>query len=243
MGERADAPEQIFADESTGSVTTRPACGEIRVQVHAYTASVMMVRSIQAALPFVLAMAVAALAQNPSSPAAPAQSVTAGSPPAAAAPPRIENQASFTVVGVTVRTNNTAEAGGQGKIPELWQGAMQNGTLEQIPNKSGDALIVVYSDYASDHTGDYNYTLGYQVTSADKIPEGMVARTIPAGKYAVLDSAQGPPQEVIGALWQRINSMTPQQLGGERAYKDDFETYADVTSWNDMHMTAHIGLK
>jgi len=147
------------------------------------------------------------------------------------------------VVGVTVRTNNAAEAGGQGKIPDLWQGAMQNGTLEQIPNKAGDDLIVVYSDYASDHTGDYNYTLGYKVTAVDKVPDGMVARTIHAGKYAIFDSQQGAPQEVIPALWQRINSMTPQQMGAARAYQTDFETYAQVTDWNDMQMTAHIGLK
>lgn len=208
--------------------------------------SVTFARSAKASLPLGLAFAAAALAQNPSSPpTAPAPTPSASAAPVstAPAPPKIEDQPSFTVVGVTVRTNNAAEAGGQGKIPQLWEGVMQNGTLEQIPNKDGDALVVVYSDYASDHTGDYNYTLGYKVTSADKIPEGMVARTIRAGKYAVLNSEQGPPQQVIGALWQRINSMTPQQLGGTRAYQTDFETYADVTNWNDMHMTAHIGLK
>ena len=37
--------------------------------------------------------------------------------------------------------------------------------------------------------------------------------------------------------------MTPQQLGGTRAYQTDFETYDQVTNWNDMHMTVHIGLK
>ena len=201
-------------------------------------------RSAITSFSLALVFAAAALAQNPSSsPTAPAQTPSAPATSAAPAAPKIEDQASFTVVGVTVRTNNATEAGQQGKIPQLWESVMQNGTLEQIPNKDGDALVVVYSDYASDNTGDYNYTLGYKVTSADKIPDGMVARTIHAGKYAALNSDQGPPQEVIGALWQRINSMTPQQLGGTRAYQTDFETYDQVTNWNDMHMTAHIGLK
>jgi len=193
-----------------------------------------------------LAFAAVALGQNLSpAQSAPAQTPSAGapSPPAASAPPKIDDQASFIVVGVTVRTNNAAEASQEGKIPQLWQGVMQNGTLEQIPNKAGDALVVVYSGYASDHTGDYDYTLGYKVTSADKVPQGMVARTIPAGKYAVLNSAEGPPQEVIPALWQHINSMTPEQLGGARAYQADFETYDQVTNWNDMQMAVHIGLK
>ncbi len=203
--------------------------------------SITLSRRATLSLPLALAFAAVALAQNPSSSqTAPAQTPSAASAPAA---PKIDDQPSFIVVGVTVRTNNATEAGGEGKIPQMWQSVMQNGTLEQIPNRDGDALVVVYSDYASDHTGDYNYTLGYKVTSADKIPEGMVARTIHPGKYAVLDSDQGPPQQVIGALWQRINSMTPQQLGGTRAYQSDFETYDQVTNWTDMHMTAHIGLR
>ena len=37
--------------------------------------------------------------------------------------------------------------------------------------------------------------------------------------------------------------MTPQQLGGTRAFQTDFETYGAITDWNDMHMTAHLGLK
>lgn len=209
----------------------------------------LTVRFSRSVLPLSLALtfAAAALAQNPATPAqAPAQA-PAAAPASTAAPapaaPKIDDQATFTVVGVTVRTNNAKEAGGQGQIPQLWEGAMQNGTLEQVPNKVGDGLIVVYSDYASDNTGDYNYTLGYKVTSADKIPDGMVAKTVHAGKYALVTSDQGAPQEVIPALWQRINSMTPQQLGGTRAYQTDFETYGDVTDFNNMQVTAHLGLK
>jgi predicted transcriptional regulator YdeE len=175
-------------------------------------------------------------AQKPASPASP---VT----PAAPAAPKIEDQASFTVVGVTVRTNNAKEAGGQGEIPQLWENAMQNGTLDQVQNKADDGLMVVYSDYASDNTGDYNYTLGYKVTSADKIPTGMVAKTVHAGKYSLLTSEQGAPQEVIPALWMRINSATPEQMGGARAYQTDFETYGNVVDFNNMQVTAHIGLK
>jgi predicted transcriptional regulator YdeE len=203
--------------------------------------SIAIARPAKISFALLLAVAATAPAQNPSS----AQTASAQTPSTAPAPaaPKIEDQASFIVVGVTVRTNNAAEASQQGKIPQMWEGVMQNGTLEQIPNQASDALVVVYSDYASDHTGDYNYTLGYKVTSADKVPAGMVARTIVAGKYASLTSDQGPPQQVIPALWQRINSMTPQQLGGTRAYQTDFETYSDVTDWTNMQMTAHLGLK
>ncbi len=176
---------------------------------------------------------------------------TAGTPapapaplPAAAAPAiQDQQQDSFTVVGLTVRTTNEKEAGGQGLIPQLWQSAMDGEKLSQVPNRISDDLVVVYSDYASDHTGEYNYTLGVRVSSADKLPEGFVARKIQAGKYAVIQSDQGPPQEVIPALWQKINQMSPQQLGGARAYQTDFETYPDTADWGSIQMTVHIGLK
>jgi predicted transcriptional regulator YdeE len=195
-----------------------------------------------------LALAPAGLQQQTTTPPTPAPAATSTPAPApvpasTASPVKVENQDSFTVVGVTVRTNNAAEASGQGKIPDLWQNAIMNGTLEQIPNKVGDGMVVVYSDYASDNSGDFNYTLGVRVTSADKIPDGMVKRTVVAGKYATVQSAQGVPQEVIPALWQRIAQMTPQEMGGARAYQTDFEIYAPITDPGSMQTTAHIGLK
>ncbi|HKO11959.1 MAG TPA: GyrI-like domain-containing protein [Acidobacteriaceae bacterium] len=180
--------------------------------------------------------------QPPSAPAAPA-ATPATAPAATATVPKIENQESFTVVGVTVRTNNAAEAGGQGQIPGVWQNAMSTGQLEQIPNRVGEGYVVVYSDFASDHGGEFNYTLGVRVSSADNVPADMVKRTVAAGKYAIFQSEQGAPQEVIPALWQHINSLSPEQMGGQRAYQTDFETYGAFTDPGSMQMTAHIGLK
>jgi predicted transcriptional regulator YdeE len=195
----------------------------------------MFFATLRSSLPLLLVVGVPALAQ------------TSGTsiPKAPAATPAVQDQQqdSFTVVGLTVRTTNDKEAGGQGLIPQLWQSVMEGDKLSQVPNSVSDDLIVVYSDYASDHTGEYNYTLGVRVSSADKVPEGFVVRKIQAGKYAVIQSDQGPPQEVIPALWQKINQMTPQQMGGVRAYQTDFETYPDITDWGNVQMTAHIGLK
>ncbi len=180
----------------------------------------------------------ALLAQTAPPPPAPA------SPAAAtAAAPRVDHQDSFTVVCLTVRTNNEAEAGGQGKIPPLWEHAIEGNVFDPIPNRIGTSFVVVYSDYAGDFTGDYNYTLGVRVSSADKLPDGFVTRTIHAGQYAVISSETGPPQQVIPTLWRRINSMTPQDLGGTRAYQTDFETYANFTDPGSMQVDAHIGLK
>jgi predicted transcriptional regulator YdeE len=172
-----------------------------------------------------------------------AQTSVAPASPAATPAVQDQQQDGFTIVGLTVRTTNDKEAGGQGEIPELWQGVMQGDKLSQVPNRVSDDLVVVYSDYASGSTGEYNYTLGVRVSSADKVPDGFVARKIQGGKYAVIHSEEGPPQQVIPALWQKISQMNPQQLGGQRAYRTDFETYPDITDWGSIQMTAHIGLK
>lgn len=195
----------------------------------------MFSANLRYAFPILLALGLPAFAQT-SGAAAPAA-------PSAPSAVQSQQQDSFTIVGLTVRTTNDKEAGGQGLIPQLWESALNGDKLSQIPNQVSDSLVVVYSDYASGSSGEYSYTLGVRVSSADKIPDGFVARKIQAGKYAVIQSSQGPPQEVIPALWQKINQMTPQQLGGARAYQTDFETYPDIADWGNVQMTAHIGLK
>lgn len=205
---------------------------------------------ISAASKFALVSALvcvpAGFAQQQATPApaatpTPAPAATPAPAPSTGSPVKVENQDTFTIIGVTVRTSRDAEAGGQGKIPELWQDAFTNGTLDQVPNKVGDGLVVVYSDYTP--AGEYNYTLGVKVSSADKVPDGMVKRVIPAGKYAVVQSEMGAPQDVIPAMWARIGKMTPQEMGGDRAYQTDFETYPAITDFSNMQSTAHLGLK
>jgi len=169
--------------------------------------------------------------------------VAQAAPAPAGSPAKVETQLSFTVVGVTVRTTNAAEAGGQGQIPQLWQRVMSANLLDQIPNRAGSDIVVVYSDYASDNNGPYNYTLGVPVLAVGKLPDGFVSRTIRAGRYAVFTSDQGPPEQVVPALWMRINRLTPAQLGGTRAYVSDFEIYPSNSGPDSLQMTAHVGLE
>ncbi len=62
--------------------------------------------------------------------------------------------------GFLVRTNNAAEASGESKIGPLWQRFMQEKLVDQIPNRADESFTVVYSNYASDETGTYDYLLG-----------------------------------------------------------------------------------
>lgn len=147
------------------------------------------------------------------------------------------------MIGLTARTTNAAEASGHGHISTLWQRLFQSGALERIPNRVGGDIAVVYSDYASDQNGEYDYTVGARVSSAGKVPEGMVMRVVPAGRYAAVQSKEGMPQETVPKLWKRIWAMTPQELGGVRAFRVDFETYPPESDPGKTRMTAHLGLK
>ena len=153
-------------------------------------------------------------------------------------------QEAFYVAGYSVRTNNAKEARGQGEIGKLWQRFFQENLDAAIPNRTDSALTVVYSDYASDEKGDYTYTLGARVSSVDHLPAGLTYRKVAAGNYAVLTTDTGPLVEVVQAEWKKIWAMTPQGLGGKRAFLTDYEIY-DQRSADPQHaqVEIHIGLR
>lgn len=156
---------------------------------------------------------------------------------------KVEEDKSFSVIGLAVRTNNNAEATGQGEIPRLWQRFVQQGTAANIPNRADQNLLAVYTDYESDQNGEYTYLIGSRVTSTANVPAGLTLKEIPAGNYAVLESDKGPTQVVIPKIWQQIWSMLPKDLGGQRAFQADYEIYPPSFDPQNVQVTLHIGLK
>ena len=149
----------------------------------------------------------------------------------------------FYVAGYLVRTNNADEAAGKSKIGPLWQRFMQQNLAATIPNRTDAALTVVYSHYATDEKGDYDYLLGARVSSVDNLPEGMTSRRVEPGDYAVIPTERGPMPGVLQAAWARIWKMTPEGLGGRRAFVTDYEVYDQRSA--DPHnaqVEIHIGL-
>lgn len=156
---------------------------------------------------------------------------------------RVEQQEAFTMVGISVRTSNDKERQ-ESQIGKQWARLMGENLLASIPNKADRNIVAVYTDYASDANGDYTYVLGARVTQADQVPAGMVAKKVPAGRYAVFTSDRGPVQQVVVATWMRIWKTPRDQPGGDRAYKTDFEVY-DQRAQNpaDAVMEIHIGIR
>jgi len=81
--------------------------------------------------------------------------------------------------------------------------------------------VALYCDYEGDYTQPYSLVIVCPVSSLDNIPEGMVAKTIPAGSYAVFRAIGEYPASLIetwGNIWQT-------EL--KRTYTGDYEFYGE----------------
>ncbi len=139
--------------------------------------------------------------------------------------PKAVQQDGFTLVGIAVRTSNAEQMTPARPIGKQWERFMGEGLLATIPNKADGKIVALYSEYASDKDGEYTYLLGARVTKVEDLPAGMVAKNVPAGRYAVFTSERGPVQKVVVEMWRRVWATPKNELGGDRAYKADFEVY------------------
>lgn len=131
----------------------------------------------------------------------------------------IEDLPERIVVGIERRTCN-ADGRSVEDIPACWQEFLATQAAARIPSRAKPpAMNAVYSDYESDWRGEYTYLIGCTVTKADKVPEGMAVRRIPAQKYAVFH-ARGPMPDAVLGIWASVwASDLP------RAYTFDYEVY------------------
>ena len=149
---------------------------------------------------------------------------------------------SFTVAGLSVRTNNAKEATPEGEIGKLWQRLSSEKFLARIPNRVDDHVVALYTDYENGKDGMYTYVLGAKVSSKKDLPAGFVARQVAAGQYAMFTEQGGPPPQMTVNLWKRIWSLEkPGVL--DRAYKTDYEEhYGPADDPSKSHVDIYIGL-
>lgn len=103
----------------------------------------------------------------------------------------------------------------------LWGRFMSDHVVQRIPNKLNNDIICVYTEYEGDHTKPYTAILGCQVSSANKLPDGMVTREFKGGNY-VQRIAQGNLHAgVVHIAWQKIWADTSLK----RTYDADWEVY------------------
>lgn len=154
------------------------------------------------------------------------------------------HQPGFTVIGISARTTNAKEMSGEGVIGKQWDRFMKEGLLSKIPNRVDANILAVYTDYESDASGAYTFLIGARVSSADTVPQGMVAKKVPAGKYAVFTSERGFVGKVVPETWGRIWATPKSAPGGDRAYRADFELYDQrAADPQNAQVDIYIGIK
>jgi predicted transcriptional regulator YdeE len=128
------------------------------------------------------------------------------------------------VTGISTRTNNADEmSAAKGRIASIWSRFEQ----EIAPQLSeGNRVFGVYSEYESDHSGDFSVLAGTDQQNLDTEAD-FVSRTIPAGRYLVFNAEGELPMAIINA-WQRVWSYFQQpDCPHERLYTTDFEHYSE----------------
>ena len=158
------------------------------------------------------------------------------------------------LVGLSARTNNIKEINPlTGKIGPLVQRFFLNALGNKIANlKNPGTTYSVYTEYESDHTGEYTYFIGAEVTkfsdnlqiqdASEKIDFKTIE--IPKQTYTKFTTNPGPlPQSVIAA-WQKIWFMNDHQIGGKRNYIADYEIF-DEREKNPMNavLDIYIGIE
>lgn len=133
----------------------------------------------------------------------------------------------ITLVGIKARTSNTAEFNPEtAKIAGTIQKYISEGIYDKIQNrKTPGKTFCVYTEYATDHTGEYTYFIGEEVDALAGVPEGLTTITVPEQSYAKFTTESGHMPAVCINAWMDIWKMTSEDFGSDRAFKADFEVY------------------
>lgn len=131
------------------------------------------------------------------------------------------------IVGIKIRTNNKFETNSlEGKIFPIVKRYFHQNVAARIPNRiHPGTTYCIYTEYESDHQGDYTYFIGEEVESFAGIPADLETIAIPSQKYMKFTNGPGSMPDVVRKPWQQIWQMTPEELGGIRSYISDFEIY------------------
>lgn len=125
------------------------------------------------------------------------------------------------IIGISVRTTNENGQSSQ-DIPLLWNKFMSEDVANQIPNKTGNDIYCVYTDYEKDHTKPYTTLLGCAVECLDVIPDGMMGKTIEAAPYEKFTVKGRLSDGIVYNEWLKIWDS-----GLDRIFTSDFEIYGE----------------
>lgn len=151
------------------------------------------------------------------------------------------------LIGISVRTSYQHELDKmKGKIFPCVQQYFHKALYEKISNRiKPGTTFCAYTDYESDYKGAYTYFIGEEVsTFKSSLPEGFHQLTIPQQEYVKFTTKPAAMPEVIVNAWTSIWKMSPEDLGGKRSYRTDFEIYDErAADHQNIVLDVYVGIK
>lgn len=125
----------------------------------------------------------------------------------------------FDIVGIKTRTINNGSAAKD--IPALWNRFMSENIIENIPNKTNNAIYCLYTNYEGDHTKPYDVILGCKVDNLNEIPKSLTHLQVPVATNAKF-LAKGVIEhgQAVVSTWMQI-----WESDIDRAFSVDYEVY------------------
>ncbi len=131
------------------------------------------------------------------------------------------------LVGIKARTSNAKELDPEAAIIGATLNAYFGSKVaDAISNRRRPGVTYcIYTEYDSDEHGEYTYFVGEEVTSFEDGDSSLATLSIPAQEYTVYTVGPGQMPGICIEAWQKIWTLTDDELGGERTYLADFEVY------------------
>jgi AraC family transcriptional regulator len=131
--------------------------------------------------------------------------------------PRFVDRPAFTVIGMIVHSKNE-----NNEIPRLWEAL--NPRVCEIKGRVGENAAYGISANMDENTGAFDYIAGFEVSSSEGIPKGMIRFEVPGGKYAVFRTTLPRLGETFMYAYRTWAPQSSYQLAGS----PDFEVYDEA---------------
>lgn len=143
------------------------------------------------------------------------------------------------IVGIATKTTNQNQQSAQ-DIPALWKRFWEENVMNAVPDRSGDEIYCVYTQYEGDFTRPYTTIIGCPVKSfPHEMPSGLTGLTIEPGKYARLTGRGKLAEGVVSRIWTQI-----WQSDLDRTYRADFEVYGPkATDPDHAEVDVYVGIR
>lgn len=144
----------------------------------------------------------------------------------------------LTITGLGVRTCNR-EQQSAGDIARLWEQFWNEDVINRIPDKAGNDIYCIYTEYEGDFMQPYTTLIGCAVDKHSAVlPAGMKSVTISGGKYMKLTARGRLADGVVIREWSKV-----WESDLARAYLGDFEVYPAGIDMDNAEIDIFVGVK